>query len=127
MNTDVVAALIFLGFLAGVYFLPTIIAGGRGHGQVPQIFFTNLLFGWTFVGWAIALIWALRKRTEVAVAPASTTVPPQFQPQSSQSPSSESKVCPRCAETVKLAAKVCRYCGHDFGEAETKQNSKIQG
>lgn len=24
------------------------------------------------------------------------------------------KVCPRCAERVKTAAKVCRYCGHEF-------------
>lgn len=25
------------------------------------------------------------------------------------------KVCPRCAERVKAAAQVCRYCGHEFG------------
>lgn len=24
------------------------------------------------------------------------------------------KVCPKCAEEVKLAAVVCRHCGHDF-------------
>jgi uncharacterized protein UPF0547 len=25
-----------------------------------------------------------------------------------------SKVCPRCAETVKSAARICRFCGHEF-------------
>lgn len=27
----------------------------------------------------------------------------------------EEKVCPQCAEKVKAAAQVCRYCGHKFG------------
>lgn len=29
---------------------------------------------------------------------------------------SDSKQCPMCAEDVKLAAKICRYCSHKFDE-----------
>lgn len=28
----------------------------------------------------------------------------------------DEKTCPDCAETIKAAAKVCRYCGHRFEE-----------
>ena len=31
----------------------------------------------------------------------------------------KSKVCPRCAEDVKEAAVVCRYCGHEFAIGAT--------
>ena len=29
---------------------------------------------------------------------------------------SDSMTCPRCAETIKAAAQVCRFCGHRFDD-----------
>jgi len=35
------------------------------------------------------------------------------------------QTCPRCAEEVKVAAKVCRYCGHEFPAREFGTRSTI--
>lgn len=32
----------------------------------------------------------------------------------------EEKTCPKCAEQVKAAAKICRFCGHDFALHESE-------
>jgi hypothetical protein len=40
------------------YFLPTVIAAARGHQNGGLIFLTNLLLGWTLLGWIAALVWA---------------------------------------------------------------------
>jgi len=39
-----------------LYFLPAIIA--RNKRDASGIFLVNLLFGWTGIGWIVALIWA---------------------------------------------------------------------
>ncbi|RDU95685.1 superinfection immunity protein [Trinickia dinghuensis] len=41
------------------FFAPTIIARCRQHRARDAILATNLLFGWTLIGWCVALIWAL--------------------------------------------------------------------
>jgi hypothetical protein len=55
--------------LAGViYFLPSLIAVARAHRRLGTIVLLNLLLGWTFVGWVLALAWALagsRRRRRV--------------------------------------------------------------
>ncbi len=30
----------------------------------------------------------------------------------------DEKECPKCAETVKYKAKICRFCGHEFDDIE---------
>lgn len=42
-----------------VYFVPSVVAKGKKNWRA--IFALNLLAGWTFVGWVIALVWALTK------------------------------------------------------------------
>lgn len=47
-----------------VYFLPSLVAAGREHRNKAAIFVLNLLAGWTFIGWLIALVWAFTANTE---------------------------------------------------------------
>lgn len=51
--------------LLGAYFLPSTIAKGAKHPQTTAIFLLNLLLGWTFLGWVVALIWAAYKQKTV--------------------------------------------------------------
>ena len=44
--------------LAFVYFLPTVVAMIRHHTHAVGVFFINLLFGWTGIGWVVAQIWS---------------------------------------------------------------------
>ena len=38
------------------------------------------------------------------------------EPAPAQPPAAEMKTCPKCAESVKAAAVVCRFCGFEFTE-----------
>lgn len=53
-----ILGLVLLGGLIGLYFLPTIIALLRRKWNTIAIFLLNMLLGWTFVGWVIALVWS---------------------------------------------------------------------
>jgi hypothetical protein len=41
-----------------IYLLPSIVASGRRHHNALAIFVLDLFFGWTLLGWVIALVWA---------------------------------------------------------------------
>lgn len=89
-----------------VYFLPTFIALARKHHNFGAIFALNLLAGWVVIGWFAAFIWSLTEVKSVAV---SNKV-------SGNALDKDTKTCPKCAESVKSAALVCRYCGYNFEE-----------
>ena len=50
-----------LVILFAIYFIPTIIAYSEKKVNSPAILILNLLLGWTFIGWVIALVWAIKK------------------------------------------------------------------
>jgi len=52
--------LVSLALSVLLYFLPTIVARGNHKLDTGAIFVLNLLTGWTFVGWVVALVWACK-------------------------------------------------------------------
>ena len=56
---EVLSALIVLLLFVAAYFLPTVVAGVRGHKNTLAIFLLNLFLGWTLFGWLGALIWSV--------------------------------------------------------------------
>lgn len=59
-DSFVIVATILGGILALViYFIPTYLAFKRKHPSKIFILILNLFLGWTFLGYIIALIWAL--------------------------------------------------------------------
>jgi hypothetical protein len=51
-----------------VYFLPTAGAITVGNPEFRTIFILNLFFGWTVVGWIVALVWTARGSAASAAA-----------------------------------------------------------
>ena len=49
--------LVYLAF----YLLPTIVALFCRNKNTLGVFLLNLLLGWTFIAWVIALVWAVKK------------------------------------------------------------------
>lgn len=97
-----VAAVVFFPAALALYASPFLVAYTRRRRNLTAIAAVNLLLGWTFVGWVVALVWALSEGTapsEPAEAPIGVA--------------SDQRACPFCAETIKAAAVVCRHCGRD--------------
>jgi hypothetical protein len=55
LGTDVVFT---IPILIVCYFIPSMVACSRDKRNTRAIFIFNLLLGWSFIGWALALVWA---------------------------------------------------------------------
>jgi hypothetical protein len=91
--------------------IPWFIARSRGVATRGWLLLVLLLFGWTLIGWAVCLLWAVLGETENAVQNRSSPHSVDLEP-------SDMKVCPRCAERIQRAAVICRFCGHQFTAGE---------
>lgn len=52
--------------VASIYLLPSLVATKKKSDAAAPIFVINLFLGWTFVGWVVALAWAVSaKKTKI--------------------------------------------------------------
>lgn len=109
MSTAGVIMVLIIG-LVGLYifFVPSIIANRCGHPSALAIFALNLFLGWTFVGWVLALVWALAGPDKRSPA-----TPDQLLPDGA-APAEPTRACPYCAEPIRLVAIKCKHCGSDL-------------
>ena len=54
--------IIIFAIVGLIYFLPAIVANRKKN--CDAIFVLNLFLGWTFLGWVIALVWAMTTEKE---------------------------------------------------------------
>ena len=88
-----------------LYFLPAYLA--RNRSNFTAILVLNILAGWTFIGWIIALIWALSSEPQRQVAvPAQPAPAPPPQP-----PAGGAFFCSTCGKPCPAGARFCASCG----------------
>lgn len=99
------SAVVGLLILAALYFVPTIVAAIRGH-QLASVAVVNILLGWTFVGWVVALVMAVRDKP-AAVAASQSAMPPPARAGSGGT----GGFCSKCGAALLAGAAFCPACG----------------
>jgi hypothetical protein len=91
------------------YFLPTFLAFNRKKSNKISILLLNLFLGWTFIGWIVALVWAVandEKQQNIIVNNQMRNESLHYHVKDI-----DTKNCPFCAESIKKEAKKCKHCG----------------
>ena len=96
---------IFWLFSMFLYFLPAFLA--RNKPNFTSILLLNLLAGWTFIGWIIALVWALSSQSEGQPPVAAQSVAGSA-PQPS---TSGGFFCTACGKPCAAGGSFCSSCG----------------
>jgi Superinfection immunity protein/zinc-ribbon domain len=84
-----------------LYFLPAFLA--RHRSDFTAILLLNLFAGWTFIGWIIALVWALSSEKQGPPQPVAAPPP--------QPPAPGSFFCTACGKACAAGARFCSSCG----------------
>lgn len=84
----------FLFVAVVLYFLPTIV--GHGKRDAAGIFMVNLVFGWTVIGWCVALLWACASEPRISTVLV---------------PAGSSRYFCRCGALEPVGAHFCWACG----------------
>lgn len=108
--------MLFLTLSLALYFAPALLASSRHHPRTSAIALTNLLLGWTLVGWIICLVWALAEPTypaspfylPPAIIVANTAYPAGW---SHTSANPAEPRCRACARPVLPSSSFCTMCG----------------
>lgn len=83
-----------------LYFLPAFLA--RNKPNFTSILILNILAGWTFIGWIIALVWALSSDSQQRVAAPVQATPPA---------AGGGFFCTACGQPCPTGARFCSSCG----------------
>jgi hypothetical protein len=88
--------MLFVLFATLLYFLPAIIAHNKR--DFTAILLVNLFFGWTVIGWIVALIWACAAEAKPQVLMVA-------------GPAALARYCCHCGAVAPPGGRYCAVCG----------------